>query len=430
MSATGTAESSCPRIRYLSPLLAVLVFIVVFLKPNPEERILLRLADGMILGTALFFLWINLDSLRRFSWAQVKVFQGAGLIFLGMLFTMAIQRLLGTRFSFRDMLEMYRPFLFFFLFSLGWYSAGRLQVKWIMRLLALFLLFQVVVGFLQLYNIGGFNSSPFNLIWSTHKVKPWQGRIVGTLGNPNEYGYVLNMLMMLFYFYLFRGRPGQLLGKSLFLLVHGFLIVFSSSRTGLVVWACFSGWESYLLLRKSGALLRIVALSAVGLLALLGFIFWEQILKLLQAFWYVYQTLDTLMKNQSFWEIKQVKSRLVNYQLLYDMIRQSPLIGIGPQKDLIRIGDNDYLFCWAQWGILGMVLKYCLFIQIARMLRAVRSPEVQPMAEALFFAVLALFIGGLTVESFNNLKYVPMILLLAGFALSKDHQWRQALGQQ
>ncbi len=412
--------------RYLSIGLSLIVLIIVFFKPNPEARMAIRAADAMILGVASFFILVNLNSLRRFAPQHWFVLKWSGFILLGMFFTIGTQRLLGVKYSIRDLLEMYRPFLFFLLFSLGWYSAGRLRMKVILIFLSIFCAFEIAFGLMQLFNVGGVNHSPIGLIWSMHKVKPWQGRIVGTLANSNEYGYVLNMLMVILFYHVFRNSKGRYLQKGIVLLLHGLLIVFSSSRTGLVVWALFSGWHSYKMLKESGTTMRIVVASAFVFFVICVVVFWQQILKLLEAFWYVYQMIDTLMKNQNFWEIRQVKSRLVNYEILYNLIAANPFTGNGPQKDVIRIGDNDYLFTWAQWGLLGMVLKYTFFIKLALVLRKVQSPEVHPMAQAMAFSILALFIGALTVESFNNLKYIPMILLLSGYVLSKDYQALQS----
>lgn len=407
--------------RYLSPLLVIIVLLCIFLKPNPDDRLLIRASDLMILGVSLFFLGINFNSLRRIPMPLFNIGKGVMWILLGMFTTIGVQTFYGVKFSVRDLLELYRPAMFFLLVALGWYSAGRIKVSWIITFFACLLGFEILVGLFQRFNIGGFVQSPFSLLYSMEKVTRL-GRIVGTMGNPNEYGFLLNMLLMILFYQYFQGKDKRIGQKTLFLLVHGLIIVFSSSRTAILVWglfACYNGWD---ILKRSGLKTRIL-LSALAICAVIVvFVYIEKVLEFLQLFRYVFQAVKTLLSGQSFWEIAQVKSRLVNYENMYEMILQNPILGNGPQKEEIRIGDNDYLFCWTQWGILGMILKYWFFGRLLLVTARIKVSEIRPIALGLLFTLISVFISGLTGESFNNLKYIPMILVLLGFCMAKDYQ--------
>ena len=114
---------------------------------------------------------------------------------------------------------------------------------------------------------------------------------------------------------------------------------------------------------------------------------------------------------------RSIRLRVNHWKTIFTFIKQAPILGWGPGKNLVSIADSDYIFTIFRYGIVGALLKYSLYAYI--LIKSLFYFRVSKNRFSLFIfsVVSSLFVYGTMLDIFTNLKLVPIILFLCGIFL-------------
>jgi O-antigen ligase len=254
------------------------------------------------------------------------------------------------------------------------------------------------------------------------KLNPRLFRFTGTFANPNALGFVVIFSFLTIQSY--RVRHGLTRAYlDWVLLIATLSVVITSSRTSIVAFPLIH-IANFLIMRRHFRL-RLFASAAKGLLVigmLLGLFIFVGV-----TFSTTFRYVAELFTVSSLLEIRSIGLRLSHYESMYSMIAENPLLGVGPQKAILRVGDNDYLFTLTQWGLLGALMKYGLYALLFARFIAFLRHYYDFVVNIATVSIVALFLFGTTVESFMNYKYLTVVLVLIGSAWAATNSRQRAL---
>jgi hypothetical protein len=118
---------------------------------------------------------------------------------------------------------------------------------------------------------------------------------------------------------------------------------------------------------------------------------------------------------------------------MFRLIQENFLLGIGANKELIRVGDNDYLFTLTQYGLIGFILKYGVYLFLYYKLHILTKRRYLFrylwLIQGTKLSILLLFIAAFTLESFYNYYILTIILINAGFCISLVNKYKEEGGR-
>ena len=297
-----------------------------------------------------------------------------------------------------------RPVLFFLVFALASMLTARvLRDSCAPRKLVFYMSCFFVIAQAPFLLGNALNSDVLPGLYNADKAKSISEglRVVGTLANPNFFGFV-SAVLALFVF----SRSGNSLFEWVVFLFLSFFVLVSGSKSAFLIF--FFGIFFVALIRKSTSyilkvLLAIVVLSCVA--ALLYFFYENR-----DSFRYL-SGLLAVFEGGGVEGIKSIGDRLVIWeeaQALYGR-RQGVgvlLFGLGPIDSLASL-DNEYLYSFYRWGAVGCVLLYSFWASMVFV--AQPSSEGKKLAVIL---VVAMAVIGLQAETFSSLIYGLVVLHL------------------
>lgn len=225
------------------------------------------------------------------------------------------------------------------------------------------------------------------------------GRILGTMGNPNNNAIVLS------FFALFFIVTGKGLRRYLVFIPALVLMTLSQSRTTFVGFFAVTG--TFILLRRRGVR-RFSSVLAIGGLVLAI----AAVLNLdyLSSLWTsdIANTASIVVRLDIWWR-------------LLDMVQASPWMGYGPFKDYFYSrglhADNEYILMLWRYGYPGLVI-YLLWAY-GPVVAAVRmGPQQSATLFAMFGMLLA--ICGLTNAPLAEPRIAELFAALCGVALRRN----------
>jgi O-antigen ligase len=245
-------------------------------------------------------------------------------------------------FIFRDDFEVMKfvKLLIVFLFVMV-----SVQGKDFIKMLRIIFILVVIFNFLHYTNLFDFNEHILKYYGQEIQVdtfglnslgQPDTKRIIGTVGNPNN-----NAILFLFFTIFFFPELKSTWKEKIYFLLAALGVFACQSRTGLV---------AFIAIFILGSVVKKYNLKAAGLY-LLGFVGMFLGLMLLGNV-YLNSLASNLMKQHS------VRGRLETWKMLWEMIKQKPIIGYSPSKDYFDenniYSESEYfLFAW-RFGFLGL----------------------------------------------------------------------------
>jgi len=217
-------------------------------------------------------------------------------------------------------------------------------------------------------------------------------RLLGTMGNPNNNGIIFGFFCAFFLAGIGKNKKSKL--SNLFLLlVSIILLIMTQSRTIFV--AFFAMYLGYWLL-SGGSKRQLIYLVIISYFILLFINLLE--FKYTSLLW----TKD-LVENTSW------TARLEIWDFLFDMIKKSPWIGYGPNKDFFYqnnlYSENEYIVITWRYGYIGLVF-YLLWI-LMPVFTAIKSKNMISSRIIILFSIIIL-VSALT----NNPLSEPRIMAL------------------
>lgn len=301
------------------------------------------------------------------------VFLNCSLLVLGILFS------IGNYGSVGDTNEFARLVGILCVFNLAYSVSNPNLKKDIILFFKFFLLSQLLICYLQ-----GFNSinTVLGYIWNTDRV--WLYRRTGTFANPN----ILSVFSIISYcFVYFYSRPKT---RIFYGLVTLSIILFSSSKTGLIAFLCIISLNYVLTRERANIRTILIFIGATSILLYLLI----QLLYIYQGnFPYLAQLLAFVENDLDAGTIKSIGDRQVMWDNALSHYNKLPLIqkmvGIGPAKSSeLNIIDNEPLTILIKMGWMGVFLYLGSLISLT--IYVLRHRQIR--GAKIMLSVLAVFL--------------------------------------
>lgn len=299
---------------------------------------------------------------------------------------------------------VFRPILFCLFFALAFMLTARaLSDSCAPRQIVFYMSCFFIISQAPFLFGNAINSDIFPGLYSADKAKSISEglRVVGTLANPNFFGF-LSSILALFIF----SRPGNSPLEWVVFCFLSFFVLVSGSKSAFVIF--IFGVVFVALIKKSTsyflrALLATVVLACV---ATLLYFFYEN----RDSFRYL-SGLLAAFEGGGVEGIKSIGDRLLIWeeaQALYER-RQGVMVllfGLGPIDSLASL-DNEYLYSFYRWGVVGCALVYGFWASMV----FVAEPNSEGIKLAAIL-IVAMGVIGLQAETFSSLIYGLVVLHL------------------
>jgi len=274
-------------------------------------------------------------------------------------------------------------------------------------------------GFAQYFNLLDMNS------WLTPYYAPTQivglvsgGRIVGTTGNPNEFGalMILPASLALTGALWLKGRNIKLFSWAA-LGVFSLAITFTLSRSALLcllVVAAFIVLYKYTMYFGFKKLSRLVVFIVPAIL-ILAFI----VIQLAPALFFSRMSGGIDLNTDASWQV-----RLVVWESQVDIWKQSLIFGWGPGKDvMITSIDNEWLLLLRRYGAFGVMVFILWFASVYRTLSnigcATKNDYTEVFSTALQSTLIAYAIYMIPAAIYHSLQLMPILMIFLGLAYTQ-----------
>jgi len=263
-------------------------------------------------------------------------------------------------------------------------------------------IFSCFIGLQQYFDLFGLNSFYIPFVAPSQQESLFRGnRIIGMIGNPNDYGFLLSLSFIVTTFlYIHFGGKKYFFG----LLLQAYVLILSMSRTALLSMAIgvlFVVLGPLLSIRTSASQVasrRAIKLSATLFGLLIIFISYPGTRALLWRFEMVFT------QSQS----ESLVARYDSWEYNIDLFQRSPLVGVGPiKRGGIVAGDSDWLLTMRSYGIVGV------FAFVGIMLAPIISSK-GPKRHLNYAIFVATSINMITSNVFHSLTLMPLLLIILG----------------
>jgi len=379
------------------------------------EFVIIFVASGLLfLGHFAKGSPIQLRRYPIYKWFGLFAFS----IFLSMAYMVLFR---GQPIIGRDFWELVKVFLYFLIFAIvASQNITPTNLRRYYKFALLVFVISALFGFLQYFDFASINevASPYYAPTQMEGLLV-QGRITGTMGNPNDFGALMALAASLAFsggLFLQRGRLRILCWASFILFI--FTLGLSQSRSSFIAVSVSVVMQLlFFLLEAKGAIRRRLKRIIISLLMLsLSATFTVHLLPE-SALW----RLTTL---QEFTEQASLIARITTWERYFDVYLESPILGWGPGKAVIgfeatRIIDNEWLLLMVRYGVVGLAVFLCLFGNLFFGLSHIRRKLNQDrLVAALTFALQSIFIAYAVymfpAGVYHNMQLMSLIMLLTG----------------
>ena len=358
---------------------------------------------------------------------------------------------LGSDYDFRDFNEYLKPVKYLLIYRLA------SNIRWTPVRLGQLLNFIVVVGLLcaligwfQRYNVWNINQSLSPIYAQGSIYVPTTIRVVGTVGNPNHYALLCNLLIILTVTAAFLVQKWSL--RFTMVAVAGLLaasVLFSLSKTGslaLIVITAFFVWKTIGRqdISDSKKLIFVLLISAFL------FIFFNAVsnkmISLADNAWSEGSVFDRLLLRFQSRDYSTFRTMFgTRYNLWVDALnwfKLSPIFGIGTHHKSFSLlsvyVDNEYFAMLRQYGIFGFIPYLMIYWggfmtgrRVALKCRFSTSTEPSEgrnkglvLGEALQNMSLACMVTNMFMGTYFYLQVMPIYVVLSGIVNSIDDRER------
>ncbi len=297
---------------------------------------------------------------------------------------------IGSAVDISDMTEMMKPLLYFLFFIFA--ASGRhtmAEYHGLLRIAIFSLVVAAVITLIQFFAPD--RVAPLLRLWADdERIYSYElVRATGTLGNPNDLGFMMTIAFTLVLFTLESGLLPKRLSQALLLCC--FAAVFATgSRTGMITLASVIIVYVYMGVKAS----KVIVVVA-GALTFLAFWIFDEVLSHLVIAEGLVERVNTFsfLESDLPWQ-----TRLELVSEMIPLIAESPVFGHGPAKMTFELGaniDNEYMLTLYRSGIIGLIATVGLVFALAMQYRrVVTSPRSLPRSMQQF-AIASLVAAGL-----------------------------------
>lgn len=309
--------------------------------------------------------------------------------------------------SLQDLNELIRLIASFGMFSLIYSIYHKRLDNKTAIFLKVFLIIQLVFCYLQGYD--GFNRL-LSLIWNTDRI--WALRRTGSFANPN----ILSIFSIAAYSYIFfRSRLFQ---KIIFGLIVFLIILFTSSKTGLISFSVIVVLNYFLIKAKFslmtiigfGMSLILVGYAGIRLLYIYG-----------DDYPYLAQITSMLENDMDISQIKSIGDRQVMWDNALEQYKRLPAIqkifGMGPAKDTsFNVIDNEFLTVLLKFGLAGAIFY---IVYLSALIVYLIKKRKHPAAKAMISIVTLFLLASGSASTFMAWHLSLMLFLFLGICLKE-----------
>jgi O-antigen ligase len=343
------------------PIFALLAFCIILTPNIPIPGFFAVRLEQLLLalfGLAVVIMWVSGKRLVLRSWAFPLWLAGFGVF---MLIAIANGYRSGLPVVPNDFFEIAKPIMYpgFFIMASA-VLVGKRDQLWGMQVVHGVLVVSALIALTQFFNPWNMNAYYVPWMAPTQYAALMEGytwpRVIGMANNPNAYGFMAALGVMLGMILLkLQRNPMYMLTTVLMVTV----LMMTRSRTAFVMLGVMLMVYIWLSLsRNRGRKGRISRLGGV-LLALAGGIIFLTALLLLfpESLTWRFKEMFNLAESRS-WQI-----RLRVWEEYFWMFMDHPLLGTGPVKAMPhRIpADNEWLFLLKRYGLVGTIYLVAVF---------------------------------------------------------------------
>ena len=338
-------------------------------------------------------------------------------IFLSMVYGTIVK---GCPVIARDFWEFGKLLEYFLIFSLvANLDISPNEMKYYYKIALVVFLCSAFFGIAQYLNLGNINAtiSPYYTLTQMRGLLVHK-RIIGTTGNPNEFGALMVLASSLaFSGVLFFKKKTMRLFSWICFAVFVLSIVLTLSRSAiiaLIIAICFLTLFKYpSILRTKRGIKRLAIIIPIMIIILLIIINIAP-----EKFFLRFNQLENISHATS-WQ-----ARIVNWNVNYNIWKLSPLFGWGPGKvTMTTIADNEWLLLLRRYGLIGVIIFISWFVSfyhgLSRICRSSSSAEVRVLAAALQATILAYAVYMIPAAVYHSLQLMPILLIFLGLAYSQ-----------
>jgi hypothetical protein len=319
----------------------------------------------------------------------------------------------------QDLSELLKPVLYLLIYvvvvSIG--ISGK-ELPELQRVILIMLTIAAIIAIIQ-YFAPEIIQPILTLYTDTERLSAYKNsRATGTMGNANDLG-MLFVLGSALAFFVHRQKLFGLFTGFLILALQILGVFASGSRTGAIALgvvllyflyieiAKYRNFKSLVLL----ALFAVVALSIVGRFSDL-----------------LYQSIERYSSTSDFTEVRSLALRIVATLETFQLIRLSPVLGWGPNKNGFVIGnnvDNEYILLLYRYGIAGLLTVVGVFYHMwkrTRISKKAGNVVINSYSYFLTSMVLASGIFAYTAGIFSQFRLMTLIIIFLAVGDSVAHQ--------
>ena len=235
-------------------------------------------------------------------------------------------------------------------------------------------------------------------------------RPVAMIGNPNELGFLFVIFSLLSLILLVdKNKNGRKIKPSIFFAIYFFGVLITLSRGSIAALVAgllaLFGW----MFLHSKIIVKTKITVALICLIVLGFLILNHPL-VYEKFTWRFMAFLSLAEDVSF------STRLVNWQENIDIIKQHPILGVGPLRRAAfeNAADNEWLLLWRSYGLIGVslfigLMTTNLFFKCAK--------EVKVFSIVIAVSV---FVYMIPTAAFHSLVLFPFLLVLLAIIDTKN----------
>ena len=343
-------------------ILFVLIFPFLLLLPN------IRINGSFAIAftdALLPFLIISIIKNQWFRRDNLKATCIAGGIIAYIFLTILINHQVTL---YRNYFDIYRVFKIYCYYL---FIKNQFNIKIFSKTIDIVFVLLVIFNIFHFFNIFNFNESVMpiycgddnnQLIYFGHYSdgSPGPKRMIGTLQNPNH-----NALLFIFFLIWYSPKKEWITKEKIFCFIALVMMVLCQSRTGLIVFFVLL-IANYVIERIP--LKKLLVQSAIAISTVLLIINADFIIKGTE--WRGKDDHDKTMSYASklmdndIIESQSVKGRLEMWKIMYEGIKDKPVIGHSPDKKYFdnKHADNEYIAITYKYGIIGLIAYMLLYI--------------------------------------------------------------------
>jgi len=311
----------------------------------------------------------------------------------------------------RDIFELFKYLIWIVIFLYAYEVSKKCNIFNVSKIFYYILLFEFFIILCQIFNIDSLNQI-INYFFNLNKYFT-TGRTTGTFSNPNLFGFWI----IIIYFYI------RIISKNQFnmrlFLLSLIMVVLSSSRTMLLLFLMFNLYYEFNIrkLLSIYGVYTLVTLSIVGYIAI-NFILASDIF----IFKYLSELINLFLNgNFDLSSVSSFSQRLNIWSEVLNFINNDEsskfIFGFSPRKEYgFTFIDNQYLFTYFRWGILGSAFFYIIWIYIYYLISKLsKNSDLNRISSFLKLYIWLLVCYGMLGESFSSWTLVlPLFYFLGG----------------